>query len=93
MVMTAAVALNGCAAIPPINPGQPRNEPVYPIVFASNAERIKAVTTAWKQMLALQHVSSNDEPVLQPATATIKALPQSLATGVYLTRIGVANDA
>jgi hypothetical protein len=87
VILLASVA-EACAAVTPVNPNGPRrNEPPYPVVLNENPQRRAAAATAWAQLLN-EKAANQPAITLQPVTATIRNLPESFSTPLYLPKVG-----
>ncbi|MCA1564507.1 MAG: hypothetical protein LC803_02400 [Acidobacteria bacterium] len=74
------IAAGACAASRDPDPARPRtNEPPYPILLASNAERRDQALAGWASLARDNNVRNEPPPELQPVTATISALPATEA--------------
>ena len=71
-----ALTLGACAAARGPENARPRaNEPAYPVVLGTSAERRELALGAWQALVQAQGLQSPSQPELQSVTATIKALP------------------
>lgn len=88
--ISATLISAACAAMQPPNAGAPESSgQPYPVVFGEQPQRREASLLALNR-LALANVSEDQtQSYLQPVTATIKGLPASLSTPLYLPKVGV----
>lgn len=91
LILTALLVITAaCAAVQPVNPGAPRNQPPYPVVLSELTQRVEAVKAAWAQITTQQGVTGAPEPPLQPVTATIRSLPENFNGALYLPKVGAS---
>ncbi len=84
-----AQVLSACAATPPPNATGPRpNEPPYPVLMTETNDRREAALTAWAKFTSEQGITNAPAPELQPVTATVRSLPASTGTPLYLPKVG-----
>ena len=84
-----ALLSGACASTPPPDAAGPRpNEPPYPVLMVETPNRRAAAFQAWAQFAGEQGVPDTPAPELQPVTATIRALPASAGTALYLPKVG-----
>jgi len=82
-----------CATVQPVNPNGPRrNEPPYPVLMTDNQQRRADATTALAQLTQARGEASKPATALQPITATVSSLPDSLSTPLYLPRVGTGSE-
>src|ERR1041384_92751 len=92
LVMLCASLLGACAAARGPEATRPRaNEPAYPIIFNASTERREAATGVWQALVQQQTAQAAPTPLLQPATATISALPQGVT--LALPKVEIASNA
>ncbi len=73
-----ALLLGACAAARDPEAARPRtNEPAYPIILGASEERRELALAAWQALMQGQGAEAAAQPVLQPVTATISALPSN----------------
>ena len=92
IVVLVALALlaASCAGMNAPNPAAPRaNEPAYPLTVAAGAERREAALAVWTTLTREQGIADAPAPELQPATATVRALP-ALSAPLRLPEVGDA---
>ncbi len=79
-----------CAGMNAPNTGAPRaNEPAYPLTVTAGAERREAALALWTTLTREQGITNAPAPELQPATATVRALP-ALSAPLRLPEVGDA---
>jgi hypothetical protein len=89
LLATAMLFSLGCAAVQPVSPGAPgRNQPPYPALLSEAATRIDAANNVWLQITSHQGISGKTQAPLQPITSTIRSLPESLGSPLYLPKVG-----
>ncbi|HYX41010.1 MAG TPA: hypothetical protein VE821_04900 [Pyrinomonadaceae bacterium] len=92
MLMLCALALGACAAARGPEATRPRaNEPTYPVILSASAERREAAVATWQALMQQQNANAQPTPELQPATATISALPQGVT--LALPKVELASSA
>jgi hypothetical protein len=93
-LMVTLICLTGaCAGSRAPEAGRPRaNEPPYPVVLATNAERREQALAGWAALARDQNLRNEPPPELQPVTATISALPATDAP-VRLPLVEIRDDA
>ena len=91
VALAAAASLAAaCAGMNAPDPGAPRaNEPAYPLTIAAGEERREAALAVWTTFMREQGVADAPAPELQPATATVRALP-ALTAPLRLPQVGDA---
>lgn len=78
----------GCAAMRAPETGRPRaDEPPYPVLITASDEQRTRALNVWAALTGEQRIFNAPAPELQPATATVRALPP-LASPLQLPRIG-----
>jgi hypothetical protein len=88
LIMIAALASGGCAALQPPDADGPRsNLPPYPIGLADPAARLEEASVAWFQMSQRYGLATRTEANLNPFTGTIQGLPAN-AGPIVLPKIG-----
>lgn len=81
--------LSACAAARSPDATGPRaNEPLYPVMITGDESRRETTLAIWNGWMKEQGVTNAPAPELQPVTATIKSLPESLSTPLYLPKVG-----
>ncbi|HEV2764325.1 MAG TPA: hypothetical protein VGV38_15200 [Pyrinomonadaceae bacterium] len=84
----------GCAAMSrQPETGQPAAGPPYPVVLAASEDRRARVLAAWTTFATEQGATRPPVPELQPVTASVRALPESLSVPLRLPRVGGADGA
>ncbi|HVG28157.1 MAG TPA: hypothetical protein VM864_00405 [Pyrinomonadaceae bacterium] len=75
--LALALLSGACAAAPSPDPARPRaDEPPYPVLLASDKDRSERALNAWAALARDAGVAANPPaPELEPATATLRALP------------------
>jgi hypothetical protein len=89
-LVCAALALlaSACAASRGVAPEKPSAGPPYPVTLTASADRERATRDAWARLLTDQGVANPPAPDLQPITATLAAIPSTLAAPLRLPRVG-----
>ncbi|HEX8844778.1 MAG TPA: hypothetical protein VF791_09060 [Pyrinomonadaceae bacterium] len=84
--------MNSCADRPAPGATGPRsNEPPYPVLMTDAADRRETALVAWTKFIHEQGLNDAPAPELQPVTATIRSLPDSTGTPLYLPKVGDHN--
>jgi hypothetical protein len=92
LLVLCALALGACAAARGPEATRPHaTEPAYPILLSATTERREAATAAWQALVQQQNAQAAPTPELQPATATISALPQGVT--LMLPKVELASTA
>lgn len=94
-LVVSLICLTGasCAGARDPDPSRPRaNEPPYPVVLGANAERREQALAGWATLARDNNLANEPPPQLQPVTATISALPASVAA-LRLPLVEIKNDA
>ena len=92
LIMLCASVLGACAAARGPEATRPHaNEPAYPIILSASTERRELATAAWQALVQQQNAPAAPTPELQPVTATISALPQSVT--LPLPKVEIASNA
>lgn len=82
-----------CSATPPVNPNGPtRNQPLYPVLLTDNQQRRNDAAGALAQLTQEPEAAKTAGALLQPVTATVRSLPDSLRVPVYLPRVGTGAE-
>jgi hypothetical protein len=82
-----------CSATPAVNPNGPaRNQPLYPALLADSQQRRNEAAGALSQLIQEPEAANTTRTLLQPVTATVRSLPDSLRAPVYLPRVGTGAE-
>ncbi len=89
LLLAIALAAGSCAPLQPPGATGPRgNEPLYPLIFASDDQRREAAQSAVARLF--QPADTGPSPQLQRVTATIESLPANASRPLYLPKLGTA---
>ena len=89
LLVILAVCMSACADRPAPGASSPRsNEIPYPVLMTDAAERRQAALVAWTKFMHEQGITNAPAPELQAITATIRNLPTSTGTLLYLPKVG-----
>jgi len=89
LVTVALIAFAGCSAFQPPDPNGPRsNLPPYPVALIDEPTRRDEALVSWKQLAQRYAISNAPDVVLDPFTATVKALPSNLSGPILLPKVG-----
>ena len=92
LLAASALALGACASMSrTASPEQPRAEPRFAVLSASDARRTAALTN-WKTVLGEQAAAAAPAPELRPVTATLAALPTGLSVYPRLPLVVIDKD-
>ena len=86
LVIAMAATINACAIMQPAEVNGPKGGPPYPVILTEQAQRREVSAIAFKHLTSDE--SDKNGAYLQPVTATLKSLPGSLATPLYLPKVG-----
>lgn len=78
-----------CSTLQPPDPNGPRsNAPPYPVVALEETNNQEDARLAWRQLAQRYALPTASDVVLDPLTATVKALPQDHSTPIVLPKVG-----
>jgi hypothetical protein len=78
-----------CSTLQPPDPNGPRsNAPPYPVVALEETNNQEDARLAWRQLAQRYALSTASDVVLDPLTATVKALPEDHSTPIFLPKVG-----
>ncbi|HZH91555.1 MAG TPA: hypothetical protein VEX70_13165 [Pyrinomonadaceae bacterium] len=93
LCVSLVLAAGACAASRDPDPTRPRaNEPPYPVILASNAERRDQALAGWAALARDNNVPNEPPPELQPVTATISGLPATDASSLRLPLVEIRDE-
>ena len=89
LIMTGLLCATACSTLQPPDPNGPRpNTPPYPVVPLEETNSLEDARLAWRQLAQRYALPSTSDVVLDPATATVKALPADHSTPIFLPKVG-----
>lgn len=78
-----------CSTLQPPDPNGPRsNAPPYPVVALEETNNQEDARLAWRQLAQRYALRNASDVVLDPLTATVKALPEDHSTPIFLPKVG-----
>ena len=78
-----------CSTLQPPDPNGPRsNAPPYPVVALEETNNQEDARLAWRQLAQRYALPTASDVVLDPLTATVKALPEDHSTPIFLPKVG-----
>jgi len=78
-----------CSTLQPPDPNGPRsNAPPYPVVALEETNNQEDARLAWRQLAQRYALPTTSDVVLDPLTATVKALPEDHSTPIFLPKVG-----
>jgi hypothetical protein len=83
------VSASACSTLQPPDPNGPRsNAPPYPVVNLEETNNLESAQLAWRQLAQRYAIATTSDIVLDPLTATVKALPADHSTPIVLPKVG-----
>jgi len=89
--LTSLTFLSGaaCSTLQPPDPNGPRsNAPPYPVVALEETNNQEDARLAWRQLAQRYALPTSSDVVLDPLTATVRALPEDHSTPIFLPKVG-----
>ena len=88
LIIAMVATMNACAIMQPAEVNGPKGGgPPYPVILTEQAQRRELSAIAFKHLTSDE--GDKNGVYLQPVTATLKSLPGSLATPLYLPKVGI----
>jgi hypothetical protein len=89
ILLATLLSVSACSTLQPPDPNGPRsNAPPYPVVAVDETNNQEDALLAWRQLAQRHAMSTASDVVLDPVTATIRALPADHSTPVFLPKVG-----
>jgi hypothetical protein len=89
LILAVLLSANACSTLQPTDPNGPRpNTPPYPVVALEEANSLEDARLAWRQLAQRYALPTTSDVVLNPFTATVKALPADHSTPIFLPKLG-----
>ena len=89
LILTGLLCANACSTLQPPDPNGPRpNTPPYPLVPLEETNSLEDARLAWRQLAQRYALPTTSDVVLDPVTATVKALPADHSTPIFLPKVG-----
>ena len=89
LILAVLLSANACSTLQPPDPNGPRpNTPPYPVVPLEEANSLEDARLAWRQIAQRYALPTTADVVLNPFTATVKALPADHSTPIFLPKVG-----
>jgi len=89
LLLATIVCATACSTLQPTDPNGPRpNTPPYPVVAFDDTNNVEDARLAWRQLAQRYALPGSSDIVLDPVTATVKALPTEHSTPIFLPKVG-----
>jgi len=89
LIFAALLSAIACSTLQPPDPNGPRpNTPPYPVVALEESNSLEDARLAWRQLAQRYALPTTSDVVLDPFTATVKALPADHSTPIFLPKVG-----
>ncbi len=89
LILLTLLSATACSTLQPPDPNGPRsNAPPYPVVALEETNNQEDARLAWRQLVQRYALPTTSNVVLDPLTATVKALPEDHSTPIFLPKVG-----
>ncbi|HEX7295315.1 MAG TPA: hypothetical protein VF251_06150, partial [Pyrinomonadaceae bacterium] len=89
LILTVLLCATACSTLQPPDANGPRpNVPPYPIVPLEETDSLEDARLAWRQLAQRYALPNTSDVVIDPVTATVKALPADHSTPIFLPKVG-----
>ena len=89
ILLATVLSVSACSTLQPPDPNGPRsNVPPYPVLAVDETNNQEDALLAWRQLAQRYALATTSDVVLDPVTATIKALPADHSIPIFLPKVG-----
>ena len=89
LMFAGLLCATACSTLQPPDPNGPRpNTPPYPVVALEESNSLEDARLAWRQLAQRYALPTTSDVVLDPFTATVKALPLDHSAPIFLPKVG-----